>query len=473
MTWNPQDVFLACAPAPEYGGTLAWDAPELPAIKRATPGLTAVRRLFEICGLDAARFGSKSWNPLREVIAPDARVLIKPNWVFHQNSTGAGLECLITHTSLLLALVEYVALARPAALIIGDAPLQSCDFGALTQNAGLDALPRRGAELGLDIGIRDFRLADRQRSTAARAGADYVLFDLGTHSHLEPVSSADPKFRVTMYDPDILAAAHMPGRHQYLVAREAIEADVVLSVPKLKTHKKAGVTGALKNVVGLNGHKSYLPHHRKGGVADGGDCYLASSRIRRLAEDLLDTANRSQRAAVRSILLNLAVIAARAGRACAGPGGVEGSWHGNDTIWRTTLDLQRILLCGRTDGTLARAPQRRVIHLTDAIVAGQGEGPLRPAALPLGVLTMGSRAAAVEWVNASLLGLDPARVPLTRAACQEHWPAAGVRPEEIRVVAERRRLTVQEAVAKYGATATTPRGWRGHCERSPGMEAVC
>jgi len=33
----------------------------------------------------------------------------------------------------------------------------------------------------------------------------------------------------------------------------------------LKLHRKAGITCALKNLIGINGNKEYLPHHRLGG----------------------------------------------------------------------------------------------------------------------------------------------------------------------------------------------------------------
>ena len=81
---------------------------------------------------------------------------------------------------------------------------------------------------------------------------------------------------------------HAPGRHRYVIAREIIEADVVFSLPKLKTHERAGLTGALKNFVGINGHKDCLPHHRKGGSLAGGDCYEGRSAFKGLLEDLLD-----------------------------------------------------------------------------------------------------------------------------------------------------------------------------------------
>src|SRR6476469_5188355 len=84
--------------------------------------------------------------------------------------------------------------------------------------------------------------------------------------------------------------------------------------------------------------------------------------------------------------------------------GLEGSWSGNDTIWRTCLDLNRILLYGRTDSTLGETVQRKVVHVVDAVIAGQGDGPLAPAPFPLGVMVVGNNQAAVDHVGAHLLG---------------------------------------------------------------------
>jgi hypothetical protein len=35
-----------------------------------------------------------------------------------------------------------------------------------------------------------------------------------------------------------------------LIAKDVLEADIIINLPKLKMHKKAGVTNALKNFVG-------------------------------------------------------------------------------------------------------------------------------------------------------------------------------------------------------------------------------
>src|SRR5439155_26668559 len=69
--------------------------------------------------------------------------------------------------------------------------------------------------------------------------ADFVRFDLGAGRLLEPITDARGSFRVTQYDPRELRKTHAHGRHRYLVARAIVEADVVVNVPKLKTHCKA------------------------------------------------------------------------------------------------------------------------------------------------------------------------------------------------------------------------------------------
>ena len=235
-------------------------------------------------------------------------------------------------------------------------------------------------------------VAPRACSRTARDGLAKIscrsisscFFDLGVDSLLEPVTTSHASFRVTQYDPAKMARSHMPGRHQYLIARAIIEADVVVNLPKLKTHKKAGVTCALKNLIGINGNKEYLPHHRVGGSESGGDCYPGGSRVKRALEftyDRLNTAGseaagRGWSAAAR-VLRRMAFIQ-------GDKVGVEGSWSGNDTIWRTCLDLNRILLYGRSDGSMADEPQRRVLNIVDAIVAGHGDGPLAPQPAPIG-----------------------------------------------------------------------------------------
>jgi len=367
------------------------------------------------------------------------------------------------------AILKYVAAASPGEVIIGDAPIQGCDFPSLRRDTGVDRLASQFAA-ATRIEVKDFRVtrraSDRFSAKALksdRSHEDYIEFDLGASSWLEPVTGENAEFRVTMYDPEALKQTHAPARHRYLVAREIIDADVVINVPKLKTHKKAGITGALKNAVGINGLKDYLPHHRKGSPESGGDCYARKSAFKTAGEACLDVANRmDQRRWVAAVLGGAARAATRLDEITGGDRNMEGGWHGNDTIWRTVLDLQRILNCGRADGSVASSPQRRVIHITDAIIAGEGDGPLYPYPVSLGVMTMALDPAAAEWVHALLMGFDPQKIPLVRHALT----SAGLDPSKIRVHYEGKRLTCEQLGEHEWPSFRVPSGWAGHCEAS-------
>jgi uncharacterized protein (DUF362 family) len=81
--------------------------------------------------------------------------------------------------------------------------------------------------------------------------------------------------------------------------------------------------------------------------------------------------------------------------------------------------------------------QRRVIHLTDAIVAGQGNGPLAPEPLPMGLLLASANAAAVDWVGAHLLGYPPENIPIVREALRTfRWPLTSFDSDDIRLLGD-------------------------------------
>jgi uncharacterized protein (DUF362 family) len=447
-------------------------APEMASGWAGTVAHQAIRDLFLTWRLDESRIGSDRWNPLGTFINPGSTVLLKPNWVRHWNQSGEGLDCLLTHTSVIEAVLEYVALASPGSVIIGDAPLQSCDFESLRTECRLGEMVKRFRDRGLELDVQDFRRTvlhgddlGARRSEEVSGVENYVLFDLKEQSLLEPITGDRNKFRVTAYNPDRLQKTHTFGRHQYLIARACIDADTVLNLPKLKCHKKAGITGALKNVVGINGNKEFLPHHRKGSVGDGGDCYFERLWLKSCAEDLLDAANRRTPGSVQRVLARSAEAAIRVAVRCGSDANLEGSWYGNDTVWRMTLDLQRILHYGRSDGSLADTTQRHVISITDAIVAGEGEGPVAPTPTPAGFVTGATNAAAAEWVHARLMGFDPERIPLVKQAFGEFaYPLAKFDPANIRARLVNGEKAASELYPLTGRAFRPPSGWVNHCE---------
>jgi uncharacterized protein (DUF362 family) len=456
--WSDPRVAATSMDSPSYGATSK---------NHVADALTRLTTALHWAGEDDTRgaFGA--------VVPRGATVLVKPNWVTHVNQGPWGIEPLITHASVIDAVVRALLPADPGSVLVGDAPIQACDFERLLATGDLATWSSRlmAAEPRFK-GIRDFRRTTCVIRDGVRLELEdripmdrFILFDLAAESLLEPITDDTGAFRVTQYDPAEMVRTHSPGRHQYLVAKDVIEADVIVNLPKLKTHKKAGLTCALKNLIGINGNKEYLPHHRVGGSQQGGDCYPGASRVKRALEFALDRSNGSRSGARRRAWSAGADMLQRVANLTGDRYGVEGSWSGNDTIWRTCLDLNRILLYGRSDGSLADQPQRRVLHVVDAIVAGHGDGPLAPQPLPIGMMLAGSSGAAVDWVAAQLLEYDPERIPIAREAFGDfRWPLAPFQRSAVELLGDR---DATGSAQRPRPDVAYPAGWLEAVAREP------
>jgi len=431
-----------------------------PAAARAS-----LRELARALGWGA---GADDETPFARLVPAGARVVVKPNWVLHDNRGPWGIEPLVTHSMLIRTVVEELLGTAAARVTVGDAPLQECDFERLVEVNGIAPWARElAAREPRFRGPLDYRRTKSTEVDGVRMEREglvpldrFVLFDLGGDSLLEPIAG-DGRFRVTVYPPDELAKTHARGRHQYLVARDIIEADVVVNMPKLKTHKKAGVTCALKNLIGINGNKEFLPHHRLGGSGSGGDCYPGADPVKQALEFVFDRANSTRSHTARRAWHLGKRALDRVLHERGDEVGVEGAWSGNDTIWRTCLDLNRVLLYGRVDGTLAPTPQRRVVHVVDAIVAGQGDGPLNAEPLDLGLLLAGSSAAAVDHVGSRLLGYDPALIPIVSHAFDHFsWPLVDFPASDVQVIGALGSGRADELVHAAEGELHYPPGWR-------------
>jgi hypothetical protein len=69
--------------------------------------------------------------PLADIIKPGMSVLIKPNWVYHHNKSGFSAGCVITHPDFIISVLKEVVACRPDRIIIGDAPIQGCEWDKL------------------------------------------------------------------------------------------------------------------------------------------------------------------------------------------------------------------------------------------------------------------------------------------------------------------------------------------------------
>ena len=393
----------------------------------------AVRNIIRDVGLDQDNFNRPDWNPFGDLVSQGQRVLIKPNWVLHANHLDGSIESLVTHTSVIRVLLDYlmVALDGRGIVEIADAPLQGCDFDLLRERTKIERLLDLYRTQFPRVRFASVDLRKTTLSPRSKWGRDggrqlsqsgdprgYTLVDLGQESLLTDIEDRSNRFRVTMYDHRLMARHHARGKHEYLIANSVLEADLIINVPKLKTHIKAGITASLKNLVGINGHKEYLPHHVNGSPATGGDQYQHVSIVKPLINRLKDRYWREdfQRSGTVSLVHEYLI------RALHVPSKVldkdrmfEGGWSGNDTIPRTTLDLNNIMYfyCCERQRLLER-PVRKVLHVVDGVIAGDGYGPLWPTAKPAGVVIGGWNPLAIDTYGAMLIGLDPMKVRLLR-----------------------------------------------------------
>jgi uncharacterized protein (DUF362 family) len=384
------------------------------------------------------------------------KVFLKPNWVNHSRRPSDEI-CLRTHDNFLLAFTEIICELRPRSVVIGDAPIQGCKWEEMIDDSLIKKVDAIATMRETPIAIKDLRRVvfnahQNQLQTEKRSLNDFVIFDLGERSYLEPITEVNKnKFRVTHYDPDRFVVSHKKGMHKYCITRELFEADVVISLPKVKTHEKSGITAALKNIVGLNGDKDFLPHHRIGGTGMGGDAYPGRNIFRYAAELCYDQANRVRgkrayffwvRVAARIWRMTMPNAMTRFGA----------GWHGNDTTWRMVMDLNLIAIYGKADGTIAETPVRQLYSLCDGIVGGQGDGPLRPDPLNLGVIAFTNDSGYCDAALALMMGININRLPLLNAA-------RAMRSEKsVEIRLDNNKASLQD-MSQYAVSARMPSGW--------------
>jgi uncharacterized protein (DUF362 family)/ferredoxin len=144
------------------------------------------------------------------------KVLLKPNVL----RVSEAAEAIVTHPAVLRAVVEKVETLSPASIVVGDNP------GMFSYGANEESFTRTGlmeAALGRyqNIGLDSLKVA---------------------------------------FDPAFMPAVS--------VSRAVMEADVIISLPKFKTHGLTVLTGALKNSYGfLPGAQKAMLHKAAGSPA--------------------------------------------------------------------------------------------------------------------------------------------------------------------------------------------------------------
>ena len=435
--------------APFHPGARYPEAPFEEVSAAPNPAYDAVREALLASGCDRSRAGTPDWNPLGAFVRPGDTVLLKPNLVKERHPRDPqGWRWVLTHGSVIRAVADYVAiaLAGRGRIWLADAPHTDSSWSAIVGALGLDRIAEHFRRKGLDFELIDLRREEWterdgvivSRREIAGDPRGYVAYDLGGSSELS-THAGEGRYYGADYATDAVNAHHSGGKHEYLIGSSAIRADVFVNLPKLKTHKKAGITCSLKNLVGINGDKNWLPHHTMGTPAEGGD-EVPFLTWRRRAERRAISVLRSAAVRIPNLGTRLFVRAKSVGKVAFGDTESvvrNGNWHGNDTTWRMCLDLNKILLFGERDGRM-RAPSRenrkRYLTFVDGIVGGEGRGPMNPDPVRSGVIVFGHDPVAVDAVCATLMGFDVDRLPIVREAFHARgWPLTDVDRDAIEV----------------------------------------
>ncbi|WP_174591513.1 DUF362 domain-containing protein [Methanocella conradii] len=434
-----------------------------------------VRELLRMLGLDKENYGKDNWNPLGEIIKPGMSVFIKPNFVRHYNHAG-GVDCMITHGSIIRAILDYVYIALKGVghITIGDSSYLDADFEKIVRHTGIDKVADyydENSKMHIDlIDLRQYRgrvrlIGGVDRRPLPGDPLGYSIVDLGKDSDHYEIIHDYPKFRNGYYDRNEMIKHHNMEKNEYCIANSILNADVIVNVPKLKTHSKAGMTCALKNLIGANGLKDWLPHHRYGPAECGGDDYIhrdfRKDWLARLRDEQVVTDNLLYIMPLRA----MAALLHYSNKLVPFKDKYDaGGWYGNDTISRTISDLNKIIYYADRHGKMQNARQRKEFLVVDGVIAGQGEGPLMPVPKRAGVLVAGSNPVAVDLVCSSIMGFDYRKMPVFRHVMRsKKYPLFEGAPEDIEIVSDK-CSRLEDVYGSYNCSFLPPDGWAGHVE---------
>ena len=454
------------------------------------PVYAGVRRAFELLEYDRANHGTQDWNPLGHIIQPGMTVVLKPNFVLNAHKDGKDLFAIVTHPAVLRAVADFVwiALRGQGKIIIADAPQYDCNFSQLLESTQLNhAVEFYSAFKGPTAQIIDLRpywsrwkhfTSMLEQLPGDPQGS--ILINLGRHSALYGYAHPE-KLYGAVYHRQETIQHHSGETQEYLVARTIMSADVVISVPKLKVHKKVGVTLNIKGLVGINTNKNYLVHYSVTPPSEGGDQYpdglldpvekTLITTERWMYDHLLARRKRPLEYLHRSLYWLHNNTSRRLGiKVNDGKRILDaGNWYGNDSAWRMAVDLFILFLFAGGDGTLHARPQRRVFSVIDGVVGGDVNGPLTPDPVPAGTLVAGENLLAVDLVATRLMGFNPLGIKMHQALLSAREFDCGVHGlEDIEVKSNDPswETCLTDCASRFLNFRAHP-GWIGHLEVHP------
>ena len=369
-----------------------------------------VREALHLLKLDDENFGSRDWNPFKNIISKGDTILIKPNFVTDLNRKVKGEEgqfALVTHGSVLRPIVDYAFKAggKASKIIIADTPLEEpreMSFCRIAEFTGTKRMVEYLKLKKVPVELLDLRSSMpvfwygfRKRKKLLGDPLGYREIDLKRNSEFYEIEHMYKQFETG--DWINVSKYHNKNTNLYSISNTVLRADSIINVPKLKTHKKSGVTLSLKNVIGISDRKDWIPHWRRRE-----DEYWKQDSI---TADFMKTLNGFP-------LGSLFILAANKIFKLKLKG--QGNWQGNDTIWRAIIDLNKILFYANKEGKICSTKRRKHFSVVDGIIAGEGESPLAPTPRHFGAIIAGFDPVAVDTICCKLMRIDPQRVKVIK-----------------------------------------------------------
>ncbi len=378
---------------------------------------SAVRRLFYSLGLDRENFGKPRWNPLAGLISPGNTVFIKPNLETHEygrrlSKKEGELFSVITHPSVVRAVADFAALALRGRgrIIIGDNPAIDADFSGILEAASLESLADTVSRVfEVECSVLDLRplwcddpdnYGIESRMTELPGDPDgEKKVNLGKASLFYGLNTQN--LRGTFTDRRRTVAAHKGETQEYAFSKSIYNADVYISLPKLKTHHRFGASLNIPGLLGACSEKNLLPRWRSGYPAIGGDEYP-------------DSITGAEKAKVKAAVALEKILPGKA-KMMMLPGRYRGAWEGNDTAWRTAADLYLCML-NKT---------RKFFSVIDGVLAGEKDGPFLTDTKYAGALLASTNLLAADYAAARLMGLKTEKIKYLAALMERLKMAAG------------------------------------------------
>lgn len=417
-----------------------------------------------------------------DFIRPGDNVVLKPNWVKEHDERYPGpnqWEHVVTHPSVIEGVIAWVAprLQGSGSITVCDAPQTDSSFAALRSYCQLDEMIERCSARWPDLKIELLDL--RPEEWHAVEGVTVSKTELpgdpkgSTHVRLNEDSEfvnfhGLGQLYGASYNMAETNERHRDTTHEYMLCRTPMDADVLINIPKLKCHKKVGLTCALKNMVGINSNKNWLPHHTEGTPDQGGDQFPKATIKAKLEHSLMGKIKRALFG--NHLLSKLFVPVKKLGRMIFGDTQKvvrSGNWHGNDTCWRMVVDLNKCLFY--FDGSGApRTKPLRYLAVVDGIIGGEGNGPMAPDPKACGVIVAGTNPLAVDSVCCALMGFDWRKLRMLVGAFNVlRKPIAEFAHDDIRVVSnDASKAKVLSEYSKEDGFSFKPHfGWVGAVEK--------